>query len=127
MFVLTGGSSVYDGKWTGCDEAFRKELLKSNASDIKIKVGTFLLARGLVNDAFGYYRHDNLLVIQSRKHWDDVPAMNIFTSSLIKLVTDYPREYFLIHSPIKDKERLIKMRSVIAKYLGAPVLVQFTI
>ena len=127
MFVLTGGSSVYNGKWTGCDEAYRPELLKSSTSNIKIKVGTFLLARGLVNDAFGYYRHDNLLVIQSRKHWDDVPAMNIFTSSLIKLVTENPDEHFIIHSPIKDKERLIRMRNTIAKYIGAPVLVKFTI
>jgi len=106
LIVMTGGSSVYHGRWSACDHPMTRWGRPTETQKaIEDKIGTYLLARGLVNQAFGHIRYKNLLVIQSRKRWDQDPNESMFFASLLGVLTHYHNNNFLIKSPWKPKDK----------------------
>ena len=106
MYILTGGSFVKNGVWRSCDLPLRDPngIVLPEQSRAEHWLGTFLLAKGLVNQSFGYYRFQDVLVVQSRKFWTEPISDHILKTSIVKLLADYPEESFSFRVPIK-KER----------------------
>lgn len=100
MYILTGGSSIRNAKWSACDIPIRNgsNRLAPIQMDIERKFGLYLLARGVVNGVFTSALLGDILIIQSRRYWNDDPQPHILAASLIKTLPQYPDEQFTIHT-----------------------------
>ncbi|MFU8771875.1 MAG: hypothetical protein ACNA8H_05585 [Anaerolineales bacterium] len=85
MFVLTGGSSVYKGRWSACDLPLQNKKVQKVLEE---KFGTYLLARGMVEGTFTSFVYQDIAIIQSRRYWFEQPQRHIFTTSLLKFLLE---------------------------------------
>lgn len=99
--TLTGGSDIFNSKWSTCDKPIRTPQgnIAPQQHDIEANFGIYLLARCKVNNTFTYYRRGNLIIVQTRKDFRTEPQDHIFMSSLVKLLCDYHDEQFVFDSP----------------------------
>ena len=100
MYILLGGSSIRNAKWSACDIPIRdsNNLLAPIQKDIERKFGIYLLARGLVEGVFGYAQLGDIMIIQTRRSWRDDPQPHIFAASLIQAIAQNPEEKFTIYT-----------------------------
>ena len=105
MFILTGGSSVYKGIWSSCDNPIRdgNDYITPIQREIDRKFGIYLLARGLVGRTFSYAKLGDILIIQTRRKWSDYPQPHIFWPSLLMAMTEFPDEIFVIHTQFDEQ------------------------
>ena len=118
-YVLTGGSSVTRGYWTAIDhpEQNSRGYWTKVQRDISKLFADYLLATGQVNGSYGYFSYKDLLIIQSRIDTHDPPQEHIFSTSLLKLLADFPDKSFLIKTPF-DQATSISIRRRIIDWLG---------
>ena len=118
-FVLTGGSSVNKGYWNAIDfpEENSRGYWTKRQREISKLFADYLLATGKVNSGFGYFAYQDLLIVQSRIDSHDPPQEHHFSTSLLKLLVDFPKRSFLIRTPF-DRETSISIRRRIMNWIG---------
>ena len=118
-YILTGGSSVVRGYWNAIDypEKNGKGYWTKAQREVSRLFADYLLATGKVNGSYAYFAHKDLLIVQSRIGSNDPPQRHIFSTSLLKLLTDYPDKSFLIKTPF-DREESISIRRQIMEWIS---------
>jgi len=118
-FVLTGGSSVVKGYWNSI--AFPEEnsqgFWTKRQREISKLFADYLLATGKIGQGFGYFAYKDILIIQSRIDSHDEPQEHIFSTSLLKLLVDFPDHKFLVKTPF-DRETSISIRHRIMGWIS---------
>jgi hypothetical protein len=133
LIILTGGTSVYDTRWSACDRPmtkysayFKKNIKTEYQKEIESKFGKYLLVSGKANNDFEYFFFDGVLILQSRRYWYQKPMEGVFFNSIVKAIIRYHNNQLVIKSPwvesdylSKDciREKLISIRHRIESYL----------
>ena len=118
-YILTGGSSVVRGYWNAIDypEKNSKGYWTKAQREVSSLFADYLLATGKVNGSYAHFAYKDLLIVQSRIGSNDPPQRHIFSTSLLKLLTDYPDKSFLIKTPFK-RQASIAIRHQIMEWIS---------
>ena len=105
--ILTGGSAVKNNQWINCDNPIRDPwgYTTEEQENLNRLLGTYLLAKGMVNGLYGYFYFQEYLVIQTKRYYKQPLQKGIVVGSIIKLLTDFPNSYFAIPLRISHERK----------------------